>query len=164
MLKKRVFKNPKDTHEGAVDTTYTGETRMLIQGQLHLCLRKVHPSICHRPSWQHVCRKRHPHNVQLLANLQRLSFARPLCNHPFNKPLHPPEPSAPPPSSPSSGEGRGTNQTTCTRAEAYEHEKNPISPSERSSIFPYSSTSLARGAVHIKRDIAIQTNIPCISV
>ena len=136
---------------------------MLIQAQLHLCLRKVHPSIRHRPSWQHVCRKRHPHNVQLLANLQRLSFARPLCNHPFNKPLHPPEPSAPPPSSPSSGEGRGTNQTTCTRAEAYEHEKNPISPSERSSIFPYSSTSLARGAVHIKRDIAIQTNIPCIS-
>ena len=107
MLKKRVFKNPKDTHEGAVDTTYTGETRMLIQGQLHLCLRKVHPSICHRPSWQHVCRKRHPHNVQLLANLQRLSFARPLCNHPFDKPLHPPEPSALPPSSPSSGEGRG---------------------------------------------------------
>ena len=30
-----------------------------------------------------------------------------LCNPPFNKPLHPPEPSALPPSSPSSGEWKG---------------------------------------------------------
>ena len=30
-----------------------------------------------------------------------------LCNHPFDKPLHPPEPSALPPSSPSSGEWKG---------------------------------------------------------
>ena len=30
-----------------------------------------------------------------------------LCNHPFDKPLHPPKPSALPPSSPSSGEWKG---------------------------------------------------------
>jgi len=37
----------------------------------------------------------------------RLSFARPLCNAPFYKPLHPPEPSALSPSSPAFGEGKG---------------------------------------------------------
>ena len=37
----------------------------------------------------------------------RLSLAKTLCNDPFNKPLHPPEPSALPPSSPTFGEGKG---------------------------------------------------------
>ena len=37
-----------------------------------------------------------------------------LCNDPFYKPLHPPEPSALPPSSPSSGEGRGSFYTVYT--------------------------------------------------
>ena len=31
-------------------TVYTRDTRMLIQGQLHLCLRKVHPNVRHNPS------------------------------------------------------------------------------------------------------------------
>ena len=32
----------------------------------------------------------YPHNARLLGKHMRLSFARPLCNHPFYKPLHPP--------------------------------------------------------------------------
>jgi len=93
-----------------------------------------------------------------------------------------------PPSSPSSGEGRGTNQTI------YTWFQNPLSLSERSPRSPCMTcallrstrgamqrgnrtpsaslavgnspctTSSARGAMHIKRYIAIQTNIPCISV
>ena len=31
-------------------TVYTRDTRMLIQGQLHLCLRKVHPNTRCNPS------------------------------------------------------------------------------------------------------------------
>ena len=89
---------------------------------------------------------------------------------------------------PSSGEGRGTNQTI------YTWFQNPLSLSERSPRSPCMTcallrstrgamqrgnrtpsaslavgnspctTSSARGAMHIKRYIAIQTNIPCISV
>ncbi len=56
-------------------TVYTRDTRMLIQGQLHLCLRKVHPNTRSHPSWQYVCRKRHPPNARLLGQYMRLSFA-----------------------------------------------------------------------------------------
>ena len=48
---------------------------MLIQAQLHLCLRKVHPNIRHNPSRQYVCRKRHPPNARMLGQHMRLSFA-----------------------------------------------------------------------------------------
>jgi len=78
--------------KGEAYTVYTGETRFLIQGQLHLCLRKVHPNIRYNPSREYVCRKRYPPNARMLRQYMRLSFASPLCNHPFNKPLHPPEP------------------------------------------------------------------------
>ena len=57
---------------------------------MHLCLRKMYPNIRHNPSWQHGYCKQYPPNARLLTNLQRLSFATPLCNHPFYKPLHPP--------------------------------------------------------------------------
>ena len=36
--------------KGEAYTVFTGETRFLIQGQLHLCLRKVHPNVRHNPS------------------------------------------------------------------------------------------------------------------
>ena len=49
--------------------------RMLIQGQLHLCLRKVHPNIRYNPLLQYVCRKRHPPHTRLLGQHMRLSFA-----------------------------------------------------------------------------------------
>ena len=89
------------------------------------------------------------------------------------------------PSSPSSGRGKGSIQTTCTGVGACEREKTSLSlpcgrqipllfnfvgkgsdarPPQsdlRSSSSPCNSTSLARGAMHIKRDVAIQTHISC---
>ena len=41
---------PSEKARGRVYTVFTGETRMLIQAQLHLCLRKMHPNIRHNPS------------------------------------------------------------------------------------------------------------------
>ena len=90
---------------------YTGETRFLIQAQLHLCLRKMHPNTRYNPSWQCVCRKRHPSNTRLLGQDIRLSFASCTLQPPPQQTSPSPWPSAFPPSSPSSGEGRGTIHT-----------------------------------------------------
>ena len=67
-----------------------------------------------------------------------------------------------PPSSPSSGRGRGTYQTTCTGVGYFGREKTPLRRALPASS-PH-STALVRGAMHIKGYIAIQTNIPCVSV
>ena len=65
---------------------------------------------------------------------------------------------------PTFGGGRGTNQTTCTEVEYCEREKNPLSRASPTSS-PCKTFALlrsTRGAMHIKRYIAIQTNIPYI--
>ena len=66
---------PSENGRGRVLAISTVFTRYLIQGQLHLCLRKVHPNIRHNPSWQYGYCKQYPPNARLLGQHMRLSFA-----------------------------------------------------------------------------------------
>jgi len=66
---------PSENGRGRVLAISTVFTRYLIQGQLHLCLRKVHPNIRHNPSWQYGYCKQYPPNARILRQHMRLSFA-----------------------------------------------------------------------------------------
>ena len=70
---KQIPKGEKE--RGRLYTVQTGDTRFLIQGQLHLCLRKVHPNVRYNPSWQYGYCSQNPPIARLLRQHMRLSFA-----------------------------------------------------------------------------------------
>ena len=141
--------HPPEEERGRVYTVYTGDTRMLIQAQLHLCPHKVHPNVRYNPLLQYRYCKQYPSHARLLTNLQRLSFATPLCNDPFNKPLHPPG-LRPSPFLSDLRRRQGGVFKRYKRDFVYCEYERTLSVRVSTRPSPPNSTSLARGAIHTK--------------